>query len=796
MKLQTKILLPILILIVLLMGVSGTLSYLSSERDLKQALLDNMEGETNAIKRNLEKLRATGTRDMERTAIRSDVVSFFDGDIHNKDAQTSLSKVLTVIADSYPDFDRLSIYDPEGITVACSIPSVIGQSFADRDYFKIVKSTGQKYLSEPLISRVSNSSVIVVAIPVMRGGKLAGIVAGTLSLTNFFKETIAPVQVGEHGYAFILDKKGNVVVHKNTDWQFNDRLPELADYQRLVKKGQGLDSFIDPATKETVLVYVATEPQSGMVTAVRADESDVFAGLKGIRNQAIIVSVIGIVLGFVVVLLIVRPVAQAVRRGAAFATDIAHGKLDGVLKIKRSDEIGALAESLRAIPKVLKEIIESYTLLEKNVEQGKLDAQGDASRFEGEYANLIKGTNAVVNRYRMVLDNIPSPIVVLAKDGKATFLNKHAKDLAGENYEGKTCGQLFAREDYNTDVCALRRSLETGRPASGETIAHPGGKTMEISYSSIPMQDSSGKVAAVLQLITDLTEIKNVQNTMIDVANQATEISDRVAAASEQLSAQVVQVSRGADLQRERVSSTATAMEEMNATVLEVARSAADASHQAESTRGKAQDGANLVDQVVKSINEVNSVAQQLQGDMESLGKQAENIGGVMNVISDIADQTNLLALNAAIEAARAGEAGRGFAVVADEVRKLAEKTMTATTEVGANIRSIQSATQASSQRFTAAAVNVVEATQLATTSGDALREILALVNKNSELITSIATAAEEQSATTEEINHSVEEINRIAGETAGGMANSSSAVQEIAAMSQELKNLLSRLKS
>ncbi len=795
MKLQAKILLPILILIVLLMGVSGTLTYLSSESDLKQALIDNMEGEVNAIERSLERLRSTGERDMQRTSVRTEIVDFVSDGVHSKESQLAMSAILTSINDSYPDFDRISIFDTEGITVACSDPSVLGQSFADRDYFKQVKATGKMYVSDPFLSRVTKSTVVTVAIPLMKDGRLAAILTGNLSLANFFKESVAPVRISKDGYAFIMDKKGNLIAHKNADWLFNDKLPEAAEYKRLAQKGEGFDSWVDPASGENILIYLGTEPKSGMVAAVRADESDVFAGLKAIRNQAILVAVIGIVLGFVVVLLIVRPVARAVRQGAVFATDISHGKLDGGLKIKRSDEIGALAESLRAIPKVLKEIIESYALLEKDVEQGKLNIQGDASRFEGEYASLIKGTNAVMNRYRMVLDNIPSSIMVLTKDGKAVFLNKHARDLTGESYEGKTCHQLFANEDYNSDVCALTRSLNTGRPASGETIAHPGGKTIDISYSSIPMLDSSGKVAAVLQLITDLTEIKNVQNTMIDVANQATEISDRVAAASEELSAQVVQVSRGADLQRERVYSTATAMEEMNATVLEVARSAADASHQAESTRGKARNGAELVDQVVKSINEVNTVAQQLQDDMESLGKQAENIGGVMNVISDIADQTNLLALNAAIEAARAGEAGRGFAVVADEVRKLAEKTMTATTEVGSNIRSIQSATQASSQRFTSAAANVVEATQLATTSGDALREILALVNKNSELITSIATAAEEQSATTEEINQSVEEINRIADETAAGMANSSSAVQEIAAMSQELKNLLSRLR-
>ncbi|GHV54337.1 hypothetical protein FACS1894206_06890 [Deltaproteobacteria bacterium] len=148
-------------------------------------------------------------------------------------------------------------------------------------------------------------------------------------------------------------------------------------------------------------------------------------------------------------------------------------------------------------------------------------------------------------------------------------------------------------------------------------------------------------------------------------------------------------MSHGAEMQRARVESTASAMTEMNSTVMEVARNAGQASEQSEKTKDKANDGAELVNQVVKAINLVNKISGVLQTNMQELGAQAESIGGVMNVISDIADQTNLLALNAAIEAARAGEAGRGFAVVADEVRKLAEKTMSATQEVGGSITAI-----------------------------------------------------------------------------------------------------------
>jgi len=373
-------------------------------------------------------------------------------------------------------------------------------------------------------------------------------------------------------------------------------------------------------------------------------------------------------------------------------------------------------------------------------------------------------------------------------------MNAAGRGVAGEDYRGKPCKSIMCREDDGSSSDALKKAVETLRPASGETAAHPRGADMDVSYTAIPMLNHEGKLASVLQLFTDLTAVKQTQRTIQRVAEQAASISNRVAAASEELSAQVEQVSRGAEMQRSRVESTASAMTEMNSTVLEVAKSAGQASEQSEQTRNKAKDGADLVDKVVHSINLVNKVATNLQTNIRELGAQAESIGGVMNVISDIADQTNLLALNAAIEAARAGEAGRGFAVVADEVRKLAEKTMSATQEVGANITAIQNSTRANINEVNEAAKAVTEATDLANTSGQALTEIVSLASSNSEVVASIATAAEEQSSTSEEINQAIEEINRIVGETAEGMVQSSSAVQELSRMAQELNRAMAEL--
>ncbi len=279
-------------------------------------------------------------------------------------------------------------------------------------------------------------------------------------------------------------------------------------------------------------------------------------------------------------------------------------------------------------------------------------------------------------------------------------------------------------------------------------------------------------------------------------ATQLEQVVEIVSSASEELSAQVEQSSRGTEVQSSRVAETATAMEEMNATVLEVAKNASQASDSSSEARTKALEGAQIVAQVVAGIGSVQAVSATMKDDMGVLGKQAEGIGAIMNVISDIADQTNLLALNAAIEAARAGDAGRGFAVVADEVRKLAEKTMTATKEVGEAISGIQQGARKNLENVEHAVVSIEQATSLANLSGEALKEIVHLVEVATDQVRSIAAASEQQSAASEEINRSIEDINRVSSETASAMNQSAQAVGELASQAGNLRALIGRMKS
>jgi methyl-accepting chemotaxis protein len=277
-----------------------------------------------------------------------------------------------------------------------------------------------------------------------------------------------------------------------------------------------------------------------------------------------------------------------------------------------------------------------------------------------------------------------------------------------------------------------------------------------------------------------------------EVNRKLLEIAELVNSSASAILTQSRSVEERADTQSKLMNETLHAIQQMNAAILDVASNAGNASEQANTGQNKAADGAIVVTQAIKSIDTVRDQADALRSSLEQLGGQAESIGKIMNVISDIADQTNLLALNAAIEAARAGEAGRGFAVVADEVRKLAEKTMGATSEVRHAIESIQAGATHNIKGMGEVSQSVTQATDLSQKSGEVLQEIVSLVSVTNTQVAAIAAAAEEQSATSEEIRRSVDEVTKISAETLIQLRASGEAAQKLARLAEQLRTVAS----
>jgi methyl-accepting chemotaxis protein len=301
--------------------------------------------------------------------------------------------------------------------------------------------------------------------------------------------------------------------------------------------------------------------------------------------------------------------------------------------------------------------------------------------------------------------------------------------------------------------------------------------------------NSSDEIGNMARNLNDF--IDSLQNTMRSFGNNAVEL----ASASEELNNTSNRIATGAEHVAAQSATVATAGEEMSATSGDIAQNCQMAAEGAQRASKSAQNGAEVVEKTVAVMGQIAEKVQETARTVESLGARSDQIGNIIGTIEDIADQTNLLALNAAIEAARAGEQGRGFAVVADEVRALAERTTRATREIGEMIKAIQSETKGAVAAMEQGVRQVETGTEEAAKSGAALREILEQVNDVAMQVNQIATAAEEQTATTSEISSNMHQITDVVQETSRGAQESSGAAHRLSGLASELQNAVSRFR-
>ncbi len=562
-------------------------------------------------------------------------------------------------------------------------------------------------------------------------------------------------------------------------------------------------------------------------TTVIEDEAEIIAIVKDIclaktekaemmKNVQYMAAGLSILLGLLLSFLIARGITNPVNNLQRLAKQIGDGDFSVPDKVRANDEIGELYNSFTDMTAILSGLIKDINQLTHSAAEGKLSVRGNSDQYHGGFKEIIDGLN-------QTMDNLLIPTNITAeyidRISKGDIPPKIEKEFTGDFKELKnnmnTCidainmlikdtdmlanaaqtGNLSTRADYTMHKGNFKK-IVLGVNQALDAIVDPITEAEEI-LKDIANGDLTVQMTGTYQGRMDMLKlnINTLANTFRALIKQVSNSVTTAVAGSHQIrmsTDEYVVASKETEMQTNLV---ANSIDEMSRTLTDNAQSTHHATDMAETNRDIATAGFEIVGKTVNKMRDIAGLVRTSAEEIEKLGDSSKKIGEIISVIDEIADQTNLLALNAAIEAARAGEQGRGFAVVADEVRKLAERTTDATKSITTMIQGIQQETQKAVNEMVRGTSEVTIGIELADQAGDSLSKVVSSSEEVLDMINQISASNVELSATGDDIAKHVTLISQMAKDSVKSLEEISDSANNLDKLNSKTSKFMQNFK-
>jgi methyl-accepting chemotaxis protein len=584
--------------------------------------------------------------------------------------------------------------------------------------------------------------------PIKSGREVIGIWYAGYPITslNEIGNSIAEITILENGFLALKNSKDEVLFH--SDNITKDKIAIIID------ESENEWEFVSKDFNEWDFKIIAA--------VYKPDIAKVIASIQFL----VLALSIGFLITFSVItyFIIKKQILGRLSKLNELSQKISLGDLDVDINSNRIDEIGILEKSYHDMIHSMKDQAEMAENIANGNLQTNVKIKSDKDRLSISFSKMISALNFLIAEIK--------GLTVAAVDGNLKVR------INTEKFSG----------DFKQIVDGINSTLD-------EVIKPINESTKVLSL----IAEGDLRAQVIGNYKGDHQQLKNDINSLVDslsdLVRRITESSEAIASSASEISSSSELMAAGAHEQSMQANEVAAAVEEMTQTINETTKNTVQASEASKNAGIIAKEGGNVVIETIEGMNKIADVVSRSAVTVQELGKSSNKIGDIVQVIDDIADQTNLLALNAAIEAARAGEHGRGFAVVADEVRKLAERTTNATKEIAEMITQIQKDTKQAVYSMQQGTSEVENGKLLAEKAGKSLSDIISGAENVVDIVNQVAAASEEQSTTSEQISKNITGISDVIRESSNGVQQMAQASEDLNRLTIHLQELVLRFK-